>query len=87
MGEFKYFGVIVSEKGGLEVVVKLKMSVVWVKWKEYIVIIYDKRMVRKLKVKVYSYLFCIVVWMWGVDIEGKWEVYFGNYRDENVEEN
>lgn len=87
MGEFKYFGVIVSEKGGLEVVVKLKMSVVRVKWKEYIVIIYDKRMVRKLKVKVYSYLFCIVVWMWGVDIEGKWEVYFGNYRDENVEEN
>ena len=63
VGEFKYLGVTVSEKGGSEAAVKSKMSAVRAKWKEYTVIIYDKRMARKLKVKVYSHPSCTVVWM------------------------
>ena len=54
MGEFKYLGIMLSEEGGLETAVQAKVKRAWSKWRELAGVIHDRRMPRKLKVKLYT---------------------------------
>ena len=51
---FKYLGVMLSEKGGSGMAMRAQVNAAWLKWKEMSGVIYDKRMPRKLKVKLYK---------------------------------
>ena len=51
---FKYLGLMLSEKGGSWMAVTARVNAAWMKWKEMSGVIYDKRMPRKLKVKLYK---------------------------------
>ena len=53
---FKYLGVTISQEGGSEEAVRARINPAWSKWKNFIRIIYDRRMPRKLKVKIYETL-------------------------------
>ena len=52
--KFKYLGVTVSENGNPEQTVKARISAAWNWWRECSRVIYDKKMPRKLKIKVYK---------------------------------
>ena len=54
VGQFKYLGDMFSEDGGTEVAVRARVTKAWIKWREISGVINDKRMPRKLKVKMYE---------------------------------
>ena len=51
---FKYLGVTVSKEGGFEQAVRARITAAWNKWRECSGVIYDKKIPRKLKVKIYT---------------------------------
>ena len=51
--KFKYLGVTISEEGGSEAAVRGKVSAAWGKWRDLSGVISDKKMPRKLKIKLY----------------------------------
>ena len=51
---FKYLGMVLSEGGGSEEAVKARVSVAWNKWRELSGVLSDRRIPRKLKVKIYT---------------------------------
>ena len=53
MNKFKYLGVPVSEEGGSEEAVRARVSAAWGKWTDLSGVISDKKMPRKLKIKLY----------------------------------
>ena len=53
MNKFKYLGVPVSEEGGSEEAVRARVSAAWGKWRDLSGVISDKKMPRKLKMKLY----------------------------------
>lgn len=52
--KFKYLGVTLSEEGGAEQAVRARITAAWNKWRECSGVIYDKKIPRKLKVKIYT---------------------------------
>ena len=64
---FKYLGFTLSEKGGSQEAVKARISAAWMKWKEFTGIIYDKRMPRRMKVKIYKTVIRPVI-MYGAEM-------------------
>ena len=52
--KFKYLGVTLSEQGGSELAVRARITAAWNKWRECSWVVYDKKMPRRLKVKVYT---------------------------------
>ena len=52
--KFKYLGITMSKKGGSEDAVRARISAAWTKWKDFTAVIYDKRIPRRLKMKVYE---------------------------------
>ncbi|XP_034047688.1 collagen alpha-2(V) chain [Thalassophryne amazonica] len=52
--EFKYLGVTIPENGGTECTIRARVSAAWAKWRELSGVINDKRMPRRLKVKLYN---------------------------------
>jgi len=54
VGKFKYLGTSMSESGGSEEAVKARVSAAWAKWRELNGVIYDKKMPRNLKMKIYK---------------------------------
>ena len=53
MNKFKYLGVTISEEGGSEEAVRARVSAAWGKWRDLSGVISDKKMPRKLKIKLY----------------------------------
>ena len=53
MNKFKYLGDTISEEGGLEEAVRARVSAAWGKWRDLSRVISDKKMPRKLKIKLY----------------------------------
>ena len=53
VNKFKYFGVNITEEGGSEEAVRARVSAAWGKWRDLSGVISDKKMPRKLKIKVY----------------------------------
>ena len=53
VNKFKYLGVTISEDGGSDEAVRARVSAAWGKWKDLSGIISDKKMPRKLKIKLY----------------------------------
>ena len=53
MKKFKYLGVTISEEGGSEEAVRARVSAAWGKWRDLSGVISDKKMPRKLKIKLY----------------------------------
>ena len=53
VNKFKYLGVTISEEGGSEEAVKARVSAAWGKWRYLSGVISDKKMPRKLKIKLY----------------------------------
>ena len=51
--KFKYLGVTISEEGGSEEAVRARVSAAWGKWRDLSGVISDKKMPRKLKIKLY----------------------------------
>ena len=51
--KFKYLGITMSAKGGSEEAVRARVSAAWTKWRELSGIFFDKKMPRKLKIKLY----------------------------------
>ena len=51
--KFKYLGVTLSERGGTEAAVRARVTAAWAKWRELSGVINDKKMPRRLKVKMY----------------------------------
>ena len=52
--EFKYLGVAIDAKGGSQVAIRARVAAAWNKWRELSVVICDRKMPRKLKVKLYN---------------------------------
>ena len=50
---FCYLGVTISEEGGSEEAVRARVSAAWGKWRDQSGVISDKKMPRKLKMKLY----------------------------------
>ena len=53
VNKFKYLGVTISEEGGSEEAVRARVSAAWGKWRDLSGVISDKKMPRKLKIKLY----------------------------------
>ena len=53
VNKFKYLGVTFSEEGGSEEAVRARVSAAWGKWRDLSGVISDKKMPRKLKIKLY----------------------------------
>ena len=53
VNKFKYLGVTISEEGGSEKVIRARFSAAWGKWRDLSGVICDKKMSRKLKIKLY----------------------------------
>ena len=53
MNKFKYLGVTISKESGSEKAVKARVSAAWGKWRDLSGVISDKKMPRKLKIKLY----------------------------------
>ena len=53
MNKFKYLGVTISEEGGSEEAVRARVSAAWGKWRDLSGVISDKKMPRKLKMKLH----------------------------------
>ena len=54
VNKFKYLGVTISEEGGSEEAVRARVSAAWGKWRDLSGVINDKKMPRKLKIKLYT---------------------------------
>ena len=53
MNKFKYLCVAISEEGGSEEALRARVSAVWGKWRDLSGVISDKKMPRKVKIKLY----------------------------------
>ena len=53
MNKIKYLDVTISEEGGSEEAIKERVSAAWGKWRYLSGVISDKKMPRKLKIKLY----------------------------------
>ena len=53
VNKFKYLGVTISEEGGSEEAVRARVSAAWDKWRDLSGVISDKKMPRKLNIKLY----------------------------------
>ena len=53
VNKFKYLGVTISEEGGSEEAVRARVSAARDKWRDISGVISDKKMPRKLKIKLY----------------------------------
>ena len=53
VNKFKYLGVTISEEGRSEEAVRARVSAAWGKWRDLSGVISDKKMPRKLKIKLY----------------------------------
>ena len=53
MNKFRYIGVTISEEGGSEEAVRARVSGAWGKWRDLSGVISDKKIPRKLKIKLY----------------------------------
>ena len=53
VNKFKYLGVTISEEGGSEEAVRARVSAAWGKWRDLSRVISDKKMPRKLNIKLY----------------------------------
>ena len=53
VNKFKYLGVTISEEGDSEEAVRARVSAAWGKWRDLSGVISDKKMPRKLKIKLY----------------------------------
>ena len=53
VNKFKYLGVTISEEGGSEEAVRARVSAAWGKWRDLSGVISDKKMPRKLKIKLF----------------------------------
>ena len=54
VNKFKYLGVTISEEGGSEEAVRARVSAAWGKWRDLSGVTSDKKMARKLKIKLYT---------------------------------
>jgi len=52
--KFKYLGTTLSEEGGSEMAVRARITAAWNKWRQCSGVLYDRKMPRKLKVKIYN---------------------------------
>ena len=57
VNKVKYLGVTVSEEGRSEEAVRARVSAAWGKWRDLSGVISDKKMPRKLKIKLYMTVF------------------------------
>ena len=53
VNKFKYLGVTISEEGGSGEAVRARVNAAWDKWRDLSGVISDKKMPRKLKIKLY----------------------------------
>ena len=53
VNKFKYLDVTNSEEGGSDEAVRARVSAAWGKWRDLSGVISDKKMPRKLKIKLY----------------------------------
>ena len=51
--KFKYLGISLSENGGSEMAVRARISADWTKWRDLVGVFHDKKMPRKLRIKLY----------------------------------
>lgn len=51
---FKYLGSVIKEEGGCEIEVRERVRAGWAKWREVSGVVCDRRMPRKLKIKIYE---------------------------------
>ena len=51
--KLKYLGVAIGEERGSEEATRARVSAAWAKWRDLSGVISDKKMPRKLKVKLY----------------------------------
>ena len=51
--KFKYLGITMSANGGSEEAVRARVSAAWTKWRELSGVFFDKKMPRRLKIKLY----------------------------------
>ena len=61
VNKFKYLGVTISEEGGSEEAVRARVSAAWGKWRDLSGVISDKKMPRKLKIKLYMIVIRLVL--------------------------
>ena len=64
---FKYLGLVLNERGGSEAAVKARVTAAWNKWREMSGVVGDRRMPRKLKVKIYMTVIRPVL-MYGAEV-------------------
>ena len=62
----KYLGVTISEEGGSKEAVRARISAAWGKWRDLSRVISDKKMPRKLKIKLYMTVIRTVL-LYGVE--------------------
>ena len=53
MNKFKYLSVTISEEAGSEEAIRARVIAAWGKWRDLSGVISDKKMPRKLKIKLY----------------------------------
>ena len=56
VNKFKYLGCTISEEGRSEEALRARVSAAWAKWRDLSGVISDKKMSRKLKIKLYMTL-------------------------------
>ena len=64
---FEYLGVTLDSRGGPETAVKARVTAAWAKWRELSGVKHDKKMPRKLKVKLYNTIIRPVL-LYGVEV-------------------
>ena len=53
MDTFKYLGITMSAEEGSEEAVRARVNAAWTKWRELSGVFFDKKMPRKLMIKLY----------------------------------
>ena len=61
MGELEYLGIVLSEKGGSEMVVRARVKTAWCKRSELAGVIDNKRMPRKVEATLYTSVLKLVL--------------------------
>ena len=61
VNKFKYLSVTISEEGGSEEAVRARVSAAWGEWRDLSGVISDKKMPRKLKIKLYMIVIRLVL--------------------------
>ena len=51
---FKYLGSVIQEKGGCQEEVKARVKAAWLKWRETKGVVCDRRIPRRVKIKIYK---------------------------------